>query len=100
MENIIGVRFAKTGKLYYMNPQNFQVKVGDKIVAMSERGQEIGRVVSIKTVDEFKKLDYKEEIIKIDRIATKQDMEKQKELDNEAKKALEVCKKLAKKYIR
>ena len=60
MDNVIGVRFAKTGRLYYMNPLNYEVKVGDKIVAKSERGQEIGRVVSIKTVDEFKKLDYKE----------------------------------------
>ena len=98
MDNVIGVRFAKTGKLYYMNPLNYEVKVGDKIVAMSERGQEIGRVVSIKTVDEFKKLDYKETVERIDRIATKQDIEKQKELDNEAKQALEMCKKLAKKY--
>ncbi len=98
MNNVIGVRFAKTGKLYYMNPLNYEVKVGDKIVAMSERGQEIGRVVSIKTIDEFKKLDYKEVVERIDRIATKQDIEKQKELDNEAKKALEACKKLAKKY--
>lgn len=98
MDSIIGVRFAKTGKLYYMNPLNYEVKVGDKIVAMSERGQEIGRVVSLKTVDEFKKLDYKETVERIDRIATKQDIEKQKELDNEAKKALETCKKLAKKY--
>ena len=98
MDNIIGVRFAKTGKLYYMNPQKLQVQVGDKIVANSERGQEIGRVVSIKTEEELKKIDYKEDIIKIDRIATKQDIDKQKELDNEAKKALELCKKLAKKY--
>lgn len=98
MDNVIGVRFAKTGKLYYMNPLDCEVKIGDKIVAMSERGQEIGRVVSIKTTDEFKKLDYKDDIIKVDRIATKQDIEKQKELDNEAKKALETCKKLAKKY--
>ena len=98
MDNVIGVRFAKTGKLYYMNPLNYEVKVGDKIVAMSERGQEIGRVVSIKTVDEFKKLDYKDVVERIDRIATKQDIEKQKDLDAEAKKALETCKKLAKKY--
>lgn len=98
MDSVIGVRFAKTGKLYYMNPLNYEVKVGDKIVGMSERGQEIGRVVSIKTVDEFKKLDYKDVVERVDRIATKQDIEKQKELDNEAKKALDTCKKLAKEY--
>ena len=98
MDSVIGVRFAKTGKLYYMNPLNYEVKVGDKIVGMFERGQEIGRVVSIKTVDEFKKLDYKDVVERVDRIATKQDIEKQKELDNEAKKALDTCKKLAKEY--
>ncbi len=98
MEKVIGVRFAKTGKLYYMDPLKFEVKVGDKIVANSERGQELGRVVSIKTKDEFKKIDYKENIEKIERIATKEDIEKQKELDKEAKQVLVTCKKLAKKY--
>jgi len=98
MEKVIGVRFAKTGKLYYMDPLKYEVKVGDKIVANSERGQEIGRIVSIKTMEEFKKLDYKEKVDKIERIATKHDVERQKELDTEAKQALETCKKLAKKY--
>ncbi len=98
MDNVIGVRFAKTGKLYYMNPLNHEVKIGDKVVAMSERGQEIGRVVSIKTIDEIKKLNYKEDVINIDRVATKQDIERQKELVNDAKKALETCKKLARRY--
>jgi len=98
MEKVIGVRFAKTGKLYYMDPSDFDVKVGDKIVANSERGQELGRVVSIKTKDEFKKIDYKENVEKIERIATKEDIEKQKSLDKEAKGVLETCKKLAKKY--
>ncbi|MBQ8042568.1 MAG: stage 0 sporulation protein [Clostridia bacterium] len=98
MEKVIGVRFAKTGKLYYMDPLTYEVQVGDKIVANSERGQEIGRVVSVKTIEEFKKLDYKEKVEKIERVATKQDIERQKSLDIEAKQALETCKKLAKKY--
>ena len=98
MEKVIGVRFAKTGKLYYMDPLKYEIKVGDKIVANSERGQEIGRVVSVKTMDEFKKLDYNEKVDKIERVATKQDIQRQKELDVEAKQALETCKKLAKKY--
>ncbi len=98
MEKVIGVRFAKTGKLYYMDPLNFEVKVGDKVIANSERGQEIGRVVAIKTKDEFKKIEYKEKVEKIERVATKQDIDRQKKLDEEAKEALITCKKLAKKY--
>ena len=98
MEKVIGVRFAKTGKLYYMNPLKIDVKVGDKVIANSERGQEIGRVVSVKNMDEFEKLEYKEEIENIERIATKEDVQKQKMLEEEAKTALVTCKELAKKY--
>lgn len=98
MDKVIGVRFAKTGKLYYMDPLNFEIKVGDKVIANSERGQEIGRVVTVKTIEEFKKLEYNDKVEKIERVATKQDIEKQKRLDEEAKEALVTCKKLAKKY--
>lgn len=95
---VVGVRFAKTGKLYYMDPLEYDLKVGDKVVAMSERGQEIGRVVCIKDRYTIKPELKEEDIIKIERIATKHDLEKQKELDKEAKEALEFCKKLARKY--
>lgn len=98
MDKVIGVRFAKTGKLYYMDPLNLEIKVGDKVIANSERGQEIGRVVTVKTIEEFKKLEYNDKVEKIERVATIQDIEKQKRLDEEAKEALVTCKKLAKKY--
>lgn len=98
MEKIIGVRFAKTGKLYYMDPLEYDVRVGDKIVANSERGQEIGRVVTVKSIEEFNKVEYKDKVEKIERVATNEDIENQKKLDQEAKDALQVCKNLAKKY--
>ena len=97
MDNVIGVRFAKTGKLYYMDPVGYKVKVGDKVVANSERGQEIGRVVSVKTIAEIQNLN--EEVAdRIERVATKEDIDKQRRLDEEAKEALVTCRKLAKKY--
>ena len=98
MDKVIGVRFAKTGKLYYMDPLDCDVKVGDKIVANSERGQEIGRVVAVKPMEEFNRLEYKDKVEKIERVATKQDIENQKQLNEDAKEALVTCKKLAKKY--
>ena len=98
MDNVIGVRFTKTGKLYYMDPLNLNLKIGDKIVAYSERGLEMGRVVSIKTKEEFEKLSYNEKVLSIERVATKWDIEKQKNLDLEAKQVLVTCKKLAKRY--
>lgn len=98
MDKVIGVRFSKTGKLYYMDPLNLNINIGDKIIANSERGQEIGRVVSVKTIEEVYTLGYKEKIEKIERIATRLDIEKQKKLAIESKEVVEVCKKLAKKY--
>ena len=94
MDKVVGVRFSRTGKLYYLNPQGLELKVGDKIIASSERGQELGRVVAVKN-----KKDFKEEIMgKIDRIATKEDIKRQAQLDKEAVEVLATCKKLAKKY--
>ena len=46
-ELVIGVRFKKTGKLCYFNPQKYTFKIGDNIIAQTERGQEIGRVVKV-----------------------------------------------------
>lgn len=101
MDKVIGVRFSKTGKLHYMESADLEVKVGDKVIANSERGQEIARVVCIKTLEEFENMDNKEndgKMDKIERLATKQDLERQKALSTEASQALETCKKLAKKY--
>lgn len=96
MEKIIGVRFAKTGKLYYMKADNFELKIGDKVVAESERGQEIGRVVCLTDKNEIK--DKEVQYGRIARVATKEDLEYQKELEKEAKEVLETCRKLSKKY--
>ena len=97
MKQILGVRFSKTGKLYYMDAKEYSVKVGDVVIAESERGLELARVVSlhdIETISEVENI----EIRTIERLATKADIEKQKKLDVDAKKVLETCKRLAKKH--
>lgn len=94
MEQVIGVRFAKTGKLCYLNPKDIELKVGDKVVANSERGLEIARVVCIKDKKDIEQ----EEIGQVKRIATAEDLQLQKDLNIEAKTAVEKCKRLAKKY--
>ena len=98
MSQVLGVRFTKTGKLYYMDPLDYGFKIGDMVVAESERGLELGRVVSIKEETELKEQVKDIQITKIKKPATKQDIQKQQELDKDAKEALETCKKLAKKY--
>lgn len=98
MKQILGVRFTKTGKLYYMDPKDFGFKVGDKVVANSMSGLETGRVVSIQDEEELKKKIPNVEITKIQKPATKYDEARQKELDVSAKMALKRCTELAKEY--
>lgn len=93
-DKIIGVRFKKTGKLVYLNPLKFGFRIGDSIIANTERGEEIGRIVKI--VDK----DTVPSDIKIDKIikpATKKDLEIQRQNEIKANEALEFCKKEAKK---
>lgn len=93
-ELVIGVRFKKTGKLCYYDPLKYKFKLGDNIIAKTDRGQEIGRVVKI-----FKKeeLNPNIEVNKIIKPATKKDLEQQKENENKAKEALDFCRKEVKK---
>ena len=45
MEKVVGVRFRNVGKIYYFNPKNYKVKVGDHVIVETARGVEYGRVV-------------------------------------------------------
>lgn len=89
MENIIGVRFKKTGKLYYFNPLQFGFRIGDNVIANTERGEELGRVVKILKKEELKDDVEIEDIIKP---ATKKDLEIFKENEEKANEALKYCK--------
>ena len=45
MEKVVGVRFRNVGKIYYFNPKNYKVKVGDHVIVETARGVECGEVV-------------------------------------------------------
>ena len=45
MKNIIGVKFRKTGKVYFFNPKWLEVKKGDKVIVETVQGEEFGEVV-------------------------------------------------------
>lgn len=94
IDKILGVRFKKTGKLHYLNPLKFGFRVGDKVIANTTNGEEIGRVVKI-----FEGLDLPEnvEITDIIKPATRNDLLIQKENERQAKLTVEFCKKESKK---
>jgi len=45
MTDIVGVRFKKTGRIYYFDPSDIELKVGDSVVVETTRGLELGEVV-------------------------------------------------------
>lgn len=95
MENkIIGVRFKKTGKLVYLDPIKFGFKIGDLVIANTEKGEEIARVVKIIDRDILPKDTVVEKVIKP---ATKKDLEIQHKNEKKATEALEFCREEAKK---
>lgn len=97
MEKIVGIRFKKTGKMYYVDSLNHTLNIGDMVVSESERGLELARVVSIQDKKEFLEKNKDVELKKLERVATKEDLQKDKDNKINAEKALEKCKKLAKK---
>lgn len=45
MLTVVGIRFKKAGKVYYFDPGEHTIDVGDKVVVETARGQEYGDVV-------------------------------------------------------
>ena len=91
---VIGVRFKKTGKLCYFNPMKYTFKIGDSIIATTDRGQEIGRVVKILDKDTVSK---NVEVKNIIRPTSRKDLEVYKNCEEKAKEALKFCREEAKK---
>lgn len=94
MDLIIEVRFKKTGKFIYVDPLKFNFKVGDMIIANSDRGEELARVVKIIPRDKVPK---SAEIVSIIKPATHKDLLIQEENEKDAELVTEFCKEQAKK---
>ncbi len=89
MTEVIGVKFNKTGKVYYFDPNGNQLKVGDGAVVETARGTEFGYVaVSNRQVAD-------EEIIAplkpIIRRATPQDFERLEKVRQKEKEAYKIA---------
>ena len=88
----VGIRFRKTGKLSFYISENDDIKVSDNVVAETEKGEEIGIVAKVMDINENEN-----KLEKIKRIATKEDLKNQANMNNKAKEALKFCKEQAKK---
>ena len=91
MEKEVGVRFRNVGKIYYFNPKNYKVKVGDHVIVETARGVEYGRVVlEPRSVKEDEVVHPLKEVL---RVATKEDEDHEAENRQKEKEAFKICKK-------
>ena len=89
MYNVIGVRFKQAGKIYYFDPSEIEVLIGDNVIVETARGIEFGQVmVGPKQVPEDKvTLPLKKAIRK----ATPEDEVQLHENEDKEKKAFATC---------
>lgn len=92
---VLGVRFTSTGKLGFYGSKKYLFNVGDMVVAESDRGIELARIVS--KIDAGDKRIQGQDIKDVLRPASKEDIENGKRLKEQAKNALKICKEKIKK---
>lgn len=98
MAEIIGVRFKRSGKTYYFDPNNTTMQKGDFVIVETVRGVEMGEVVlSNREVDDEELVSPLKTVI---RIATKEDQAQYEANLKKGKDAFAVClKKIAEHQI-
>lgn len=96
MENVIGVRFKRPGKIYFFDSGNIDVKIKDKVIVETSMGQEIGEVlVNNKNLINNK---IKSTLKPIIRVATEKDLKHFEENKEKEKEAFKICEEKIKKH--
>lgn len=96
MENIIGIRFKKLGKIYFFNPDGLKVKKGDRVIVETSQGEEYAEVlIPNRYVDDEKIINPLKKVL---RIATNADIERHEECKKIEKEAFKVCEKKIKEH--
>lgn len=89
MIKVVGIRFKRTGKIYYFDPLDFPLHVGDHVIVETARGVEYGSmVIGPKEVDESEIVSPLKPVL---RIATEEDSERAAENRGREEKAFQVC---------
>ncbi len=96
MKKIIGVRFKKPGKIYFFDPQDLELNMGDKVIVETSMGEELGTVVVSKRELPDDKIE--KTLKKVIRIATKQDMKNMQMYKSKEPEALKICEEKIKKH--
>ena len=96
MTKVIGVRFRKTGKIYYFDPVGFDIETGQHVIVETARGVEYGHVVlGVREVEDNKVIQPLKPVI---RVATPEDDEIDAGNREKEKRAFDICIEKIKKH--
>lgn len=96
MQEIVGIRFKKLGKIYFFDPNELKLKKGQNAIVETARGLELGEVaVANRMMEEDKLISPLKKVI---RIATEDDEKVFEENEKKAKEAYVVCEEKIKKH--
>lgn len=91
MTQVVGVRFKDTGKVYFFDPKELDIKTGSFVIVETARGIECGKVAEAnKTVEDDEIVAPLKPVI---RIATPEDLKVVEENRVKEQKAFEICEK-------
>ena len=89
MVKVIGVRFRRTGKIYYFDPAGLNIEAGEHVIVETARGVEYGNVVlGVREVEDDKVVQPLKPVI---RVATPEDDKVDDDNRLKEKKAYEIC---------
>jgi cell fate regulator YaaT (PSP1 superfamily) len=89
MVKVAGVRFKTAGKVYYFDPDDIEVKVGDSVIVETARGMEFGTVTM--DIAEVSESEIVAPLKKIVRIANEEDQKQHIENVKKKEKAMRLC---------
>lgn len=89
MPIVIGVRFKPAGKIYYFDPDTYEISSTDKVIVETARGIEFGHVVV--GPREINENEIFQPLKKVLRVATEEDIKQVKENETKEKEAFKLC---------
>ncbi|MBC9784159.1 stage 0 sporulation family protein [Heliobacterium chlorum] len=91
MVKIVGVRFKKTGKVYYFDPGDLEIQAQDRVIVETARGIEYGEIViPPREVPEDSLVNPLKKVL---RVATAEDAQQVEENRSKETAAYEICQK-------
>ena len=89
MVNVIGVRFRRAGKIYYFDPLDYDIEVGQNVIVETARGVEYGHVlIGRRSVEDTSVIQPLKAVI---RVATPEDDEIAEKNKEKEKEAFKIC---------